>query len=256
MNKTEKKGFLALLSGIVIRPRETLRYLHDASRRWWALLALLLVAALIGQQVAYARADAQYKYEQQLAWFENTPEEERGPMMQPPQLITPPALTVGIRVLGRVVGMVINWLIWAGAIYLAGIFFGQNGATFGAIFALTLWTWVPHLVRNGVQGLTMFVTKNPIYNQGLSGLVMDSTPPPMMSFQRYIVPSTGQQLWGAFLGQIDIYLVWNLVLVVLGIRAFAKLPRTKAILVTVGAWLIVAVLNVLPNLVGGGLRLF
>ena len=90
MNKTGKKGFLTLLSGIVIRPRGTLRYLYDAKRRWWALVALLMIAVLIGQQVAYARADAQYKYEQQLAWFENTPEEERGPMMQPPQLITPP----------------------------------------------------------------------------------------------------------------------------------------------------------------------
>ncbi|MGC9398664.1 MAG: YIP1 family protein [Anaerolineae bacterium] len=255
MNKGTPKGFFALLAGIVIRPRATLRYLHNAKRRWWALLALLMIAALIVQQIAYARADAHYKYRQQLEWFESLPPEERGPTMQPPQLITPPALTVGVRVLGRVVGMIFTWLVWAGVIYLAGVFFGQNSATFGATFALTLWTWVPHGVRNVVQSAAMLVTRNPIYNQGLSGLVMDNVPPSMTSFQRYIIPSMSQRLWGAFLGQIDVYLIWQLGLMVLGVRAFTKLPRVKAILVTVGAWLVIAVLNVLPQLVGGA-RIF
>ncbi len=255
----DRRGFLRLLLGTLIRPMATMRALSRQKRRWWGLIALLALVALSAQAYAYAAANAEHLYQSQLNFYESMPEEERGPYMQPPQRLSTPMITVVVRLLGSVVGTVVTWLIWAGALYLLGIFFGQNSAKFGGLFAMTLWAWVPYVVRNFIQAIYMFVTNETIYNQGLSGLAYDQAPPTMFSsFQPYVAPSTGDLLLARALGRVDVYAVWNVALLIAGVHAFTQLGRRKSIWLTVGLWLLFTALSLLPALVGvgGGMRMF
>lgn len=252
------KPFRAL-TGVLLRPRATMTALRDARKRRWTVPALLMVLALTFQGIIYANANAEYVYRQQQAWFETVPAEQRGPMTEPPPKAEPHPLTVGLPIAGRTVAEVVTWLIWAGLIALASTFLGHNGATFGGLFAMIVWARIPIALRYGVQAVAMLATGTPIYNQGLSGLALDSAPQPRASsFQRYIPPTRSAQVMAALLGKIDIYLVWALVLTGIGVWAFAHVPRRRAALVTVGIWIIATAVSLLPAIIGigQGMRVF
>jgi len=55
----------------------------------------------------------------------------------------------------------------------------------------------------------------------------------------------------AFLSHVDLFLVWNLILLVIGVMVTTHLPRRKAALVTLGVWLLLTALSLTPTLVGG-----
>jgi hypothetical protein len=244
---------LKLLIGVLARPGSTMRYLREAKRRWWIVPAVLMMAALVFHGFALARANAEYVYQQQLDWFASMPQEQRGPMSEPPPKATPPLLTTAIPIAGRALVTAVGWLVWAGLLYLAGTFFGSNDVKYGPLFAMTVWAWVPYAIRNALQGLVMTLTGRPIYNQGLSGLVLDSAPPPPMAMAlsgRYIPPSRGEQVLAGLLARIDVYFVWNLALIIVGVAVFERLPRKKAAPIAIGIWLLATALGLLPKIIG------
>lgn len=254
-----RKGPLGILLGLLIKPRATMRYLGDARRRWWLLPALLVIATVVFQGVTYASSNAEYLYQRQQASREALPPAQQRQSVEAPSRPVLPPLVVGVRVGGRALGTVITWAVWAGLLLLMGTFFGQNGASFGAFFAMVTWAWLPYAVRNLLQGVYMALTNEPIYNQGLSGLVVDSAPPVMTSsFQPYVPPNATQQVLAGVLGRIDIYLIWHLVLLIAGIAAFTSLSRKKALLSALGIWVLLTLLSLLPTFIGfgQGMRLF
>lgn len=248
------RGPLRVLLGVLLKPRSTMAYLSTARRRWWWVVALLMVAALTAQGAAYSKADLHFTYLRQLEFYESLSATERQ-MMYPEPPVEPQAstfsLSTGIGVGGRTVGMIVTWLIWAGLLYLASTFLGQNRATFGAFYGIVVWAWIPYVVRNIVQAITMTVTGSAIYNQGLSGLVIDKTPAPItVVWQPIASASTGDQVAAAFLARMDIYMVWNLVLLVLGVAALSHLSGKKALLGTLVIWLLFTLLSLVPALTG------
>jgi hypothetical protein len=122
---------------------------------------------------------------------------------------------------------------------------------------MVAWTWLPYTVRNYVQAAYMMVTQKALYNQGLSGLVIDRTPsaPALgrLGFSQALgaLPAArGDQTLAALLARIDIYLVWYLVLVVLGASAFARLSARKASVVVMVIWVVLTFVGLLPVMVG------
>ena len=83
---------------------------------------------------------------------------------------------------------------------------------------------------------------------GLSGLVQE---PRSISEIVAVPPSLGQTLLATFLSKVDLFLVWNLILLAIGVMLTTRLPRRKAVLVTLGVWLLLTALSLLPALVGG-----
>lgn len=254
-----RPNLLSVLTGIVIQPRSAMAALSTAKRRWWPVPAALLLLALIFHGITYANANAEYVYRQQVEMFESMPADQRGPMTDPPPKSEPHPLTVALPIAGRTVTTLVTWLIWAGLIALSSTFLGHNGARFGGLFAMVVWAQVPITVRYLVQGVAMALTGAPIYNQGLSGLVLDNAPPPMSrSFQPYVPPTRSAQVMGALLGRIDIYMVWTLILTGLGVWAFAHVPKRRAALLTLGIWVIATLVSLLPTIlgIGQGMRFF
>ena len=64
-------------------------------------------------------------------------------------------------------------------------------------------------------------------------------------------PDMGQMFLKAFLSKVDLYLLWNLALMAIGVAVVTHLPRRKAVLVTLGVWLLLTALSLVPVLVSG-----
>lgn len=256
-----ERGPLSLLLSTLFKPKRAMRDLRKAQRRWWLVPAALMLIALLIHGFGYAKANAEYLYQQQLQVFESIPAEKRGPMTEPPPKATPPLLTTGIQIAGRTVTTVAAWLVWAGLLYLAGTFVGNNEVKYGPLFAMTVWAWIPYVVRNLIQGIVMAITNSPIYNQGLSGLVVDNAPPtpaftPMG--RSFIPPSRGEAVLAGLLGRVDMYLIWHLALMITGVAIFERMKGKKAALITLTIWALITALSLLPKIVGlsQSLRLF
>jgi hypothetical protein len=146
-----------------------------------------------------------------------------------------------------VVGRVIGWLILAGALYLAGTALGGR-STFGQMFCMVIWTWLPHAVRGLIQTIYILISGQLIVNQGLSGFVQNSSAVEEMI---YTPPSSGQIILTELLSRIDTYLIWYLVLLVIGVMVTTRLPRRKAVLVTLGVWGLLTAVSLLPTIIGG-----
>jgi hypothetical protein len=243
-----------LLWGMIVRPRATLEYLRErGGRTWWlpALLAALLVvlpiivaAPLTARQAREAFLAAQEQMGEQVE--REMSAEEQARVEQAMSITASPLITAVFPAVGGVVGRVVGWLAWAGALYLAGLALGGR-STFGQMFRMVVWAWLPYVLRGLLQMVYILASGQLIANPGLSGLVRGDRP---VSEMVLTPPSPGQTILVALLSQVDLFLVWNLILLVTGVTVVTRLPRRKAILLTLGVWLLLTALSLVPALVG------
>lgn len=244
-----------LLWGMIVRPRTTLEILREREgRTWWlpALLAVLLTvlpivvsAPMTADQVREAVLASQQQQGEQRG-TEASPEEQ-AQMEQAMSVAASPLITVVFPAIGGVIGRVVGWLAWAGALYLAGVAIGGR-STFAQMFRTVIWTWLPYALRGLLQTVYILASGQAIANPGLSGLVRESRPVGEMVLAP---PSPGQTLLVALLSRVDLFWIWNLILLVTGVTVVTRLPQRKAVLVTVGVWLLLTALSLVPALVGG-----
>lgn len=246
----ERRGILRLLWGIVVRPCPTLEYLNEhGTRAWWlpALLGLLMVllpvlvaAPITARQSREAFLAAKEQMEEQLRV-----QQDPAQMEQAMSIATPPLITTVFPAVGGVLWRVVVWLVWAGVLYLAGMALGGR-TTFGALFRMVVWAWLPYALRGLLQTIYIAASGQLIANPGLSGLAKQ---PQSVGEMFTAPPSLGQTLCAAGLAQIDLFLVWNLILLVIGVTVTTHLPKRKAILLTLGVWLLLTALSLIPTLV-------
>jgi len=228
-NVTPRLGPLRLWIGMLLKPRATLDTLSRGRRAWvWAPAVAMIIFVML---TTYTRshADSYYFFQDQLNFYAQNPENTR---FAPAQPIFAPLMTILIRIGARLAILFGSWALWAVALYLICIFAGQRDATFGTMVKLTLWGWMPYSVQGLLQSGYMFLTHDPIFNPGLSGLVLDNTPPAMGQYEYMMIPRQ-TRLWGTVLSYVDVYLFWHVVLLLTGVSVFTRLSRKQAWL-TVG----------------------
>ncbi|MGD2176429.1 MAG: Yip1 family protein [Anaerolineae bacterium] len=251
-DSSTQRGLLRLLWGIIVRPRATQSYVGERGRRTWWLPALLVVLLIVlpvlvsgplrTQQAREELRTAQEEMAEQLG--EDVSEEQLERAMS---MAASPLLTVVFPAVGGAVSRVVGWLVWAGALYLVGMVFGGR-STFGQMFSVVVWAWFPYALRGVLQTVYVLVSGQLIVNPGLSGLVQNE---PSVSETVLASPSVGQTLFTTLLSRIDLFLVWTLMLLVIGVRMTTQLSRRKAVLVTLGVWVVLTGLSLLPAWIGG-----
>jgi hypothetical protein len=250
----ERWGPPRLLWGMIVRPRATLEYLREHGGRTWWLPALLAALLIVLPIVVAAPLTARQAREAFLAAQEQMGErvdgemsaEEQARVEQAMSITASPLITAVFPAVGGVVGRVVGWLAWAGALYLAGLAVGGR-STFGQMFRMVVWAWLPYVLRGLLQTVYILASGQLIAHPGLSGLVQGDRP---VSEMVLTPPSPGQTLLVALLSQVDLFLIWNLILLVIGVTVVTRLPRRKAILLTLGVWLLLTALGLVPALVG------
>jgi hypothetical protein len=249
---TARQGLVRSLWGVIVRPRATLAYLSaHGARSWWlpALLVVVLTAAplVVSAPITARQArDAILEAQEQMA-------EQRGQTLsdeQREQLVSvgaSPLITTVFPTIGAIVGLLVGWLVWAGGLYLAGMALGGRSA-FGTLFRTVVWTQVPFAVRGLVQTTYVLITGQVVANPGLSGFVgRDRSAQGMVAAP----PALGQLALQSFLARVDLFTIWNLVLLVIGVRAVTQLSGRKSLLLTLLVWVLLTVLSLAPVVVGG-----
>ena len=250
ITKPVKKNIIALIVGALLRPKATFAYLKDNHKRaWWlpAILIVLLTLAPLFVGGQPSSPDAGPVAEEVMVSNAKGIAVEGGAMpgMEVPPTEPSSGGSPGILALVRaVLGAPVAWLVWGGALYLASVFLGRSSG-FGQMFRLAVWTWLPYGIRGLVQTVYILTTGNAIANAGLSGFVVDK------SVQSVISPGPGQLALASILGRVDIYMVWHLLLVSVGLMAFTNLTRKKAWTAALAIWLVLALLGILPAIFGG-----
>ena len=118
--------------------------------------------------------------------------------------------------LASLLGVWVTWLILGGLLHLVTTLFGGRG---NATQALNIvgWASLPLALRSLVQIVFMLTTQKMISNPGLSGFSLSGD-------------SGLASLTNHILRMLDIYLIWQILLVILGIKLATRLDRSKAVI--------------------------
>jgi len=220
-------GWRGILVDIVIRPAAALRHLAERPGWRWVgplVVLALLSAVLAGFQARSAMAGALASVgEGDVA---TSPSGSVGAMTGTdarPEAVMQTASTVGtiLGAVGGIIGVVIGVALAAAILHFLGTVFGGQ-QSFAQMFTVTSWAQVP-LIFGALVKLAYGLAAGFDPNPGLSGLV-DKT-----------------SLMFPVLAQIELWHLWSLALLVIGMRVVSRLTRGKA-LATVGALIALQVL--------------
>jgi len=272
----EKRGLGWLLLGIGLWPRSTFAYLREHGGRSWVLPVLLvallaLAARAVAIPIEKAQADAELaaikaQLGAQGQGGNGTFFIAGGPgglsnLTSGTNGAPNPVLAYGLPVVGVAWDWLLRGTVLLGLAWLLG---GRPGA--GAMFRMSGWTLVPNAARLVVALAVMLVA----HHEPAAGLVGfnaapanasvsvngGSAPPAGSGAAVQIGPGGGGLSGAAFLpllrssllSAIDLYTLWGLLLMLIGVAVTARLGWLKAALSTAGYWVLSLVLATLPPL--------
>lgn len=214
------------------RPAKTMSAVAAEERSVWALpLLLLTVLTLVSVLVAgplrqEAVRNAGFELPE---GFEYMTPEQQEQFFQAQESNASPTMAYVFPGIGALAALWLGWFVFGSILHLAMTLSGSRGTSTTA-YNLTAWSSLPFAVRIIVQIVAMLVTRQLITNPGVSGFIpADATG--ALVFVRIL------------LSMIDIYLIWQVVLLVLGTSAHNGLSRSKAftaVLVTMVLFLLLA----------------
>lgn len=219
---------LGALMGVLFRPLDTFRRMREAQRgHWW----IVPIVALVGVALL-AIAQAPIQAEQQRAIFEanreamaqfaSSPDEaEQAAQMQAYMGSQTTLAMWGI--IGGVIGLLIGYLVHAGFLFLLGMIMGGR-ATFKQVFRMAIWTTLPGALRNLISAVAVFTTGR--------------LPAPGLSSALTSGEILAQPILAAVLQYFDLYQLWMLALIGVGVAATNRLSRGKSLLVVLIYWLV------------------
>jgi hypothetical protein len=204
------------------------------------MILLVVVTAPISAQVAREAVQAQFEAQSGA----NQPVD---PEMQQRinQFASNPLFTVVMPIVTGLIGLFVGWLIWTGVLHLLSVMVGGD-SHFGGMWRAVVWSSLPLTLRNMLQIGFVLGTGNLITNPGLSGLVVQER-----SVTELITapPSAAQLALQTLLAQIDIFTIWNIVLLAIAVMVAARVSRRKAIFITLGVWILFTGLRMLLAIV-------
>jgi hypothetical protein len=245
--KPAKRNVFALLMGVLFRPKATFGYLKDNHKKAWWLPALLILLLSIAPLWAAARPSSAAAT-MLPGKIEVVPSvDPRMSEGMPSQVLDSGPVSGGLNFLklgGTILGTIAAWLLWGGALYLASVFLGRS-SSFGQMFRLAVWTWLPYGLRGLVQAVYMLVTGEAILNAGFSGFVIDK------GITSIIAPGPGQLALASILSRVDVFMIWHVLLVSVALMTFTNLTRRKALTATLAIWIVFALVGIIPAIFGG-----
>jgi Yip1 domain len=239
----DQRSLWQLLFGIIDRPNSTFKSILARPHwtRWLVPLLIVIIAFAVytAVQAPYGLELARQQAERQLASLPAEQAEAARAGMQV-SMSLPVVLATGIG-FGSIV-LIIGLIAQAAFLYFTALVAGGDDLEFGPVFIMSTWTRLPVAIGFLTQAGYIFMMQRMIEQPGLSFLV-----------------ATGDVLQDArnplylILGRLDIFWLWHLLLVVLGLSAAARMGRGKSLLLTLLYAALTLGLTVLPSLIFGGM---
>ncbi len=236
-NTEDKMNLWQLLVGIIDRPATTMSYVGKKPGWAWLTPALLILVGLVVFSVVTAPLTSELALRQAQQQLASLPPQQAEQAATQVEKFTSPPVMVAFSVVGGLVALAVTWLLGSGVLYFLGLVAGGE-ANFAQSFAILTWSWLPYFLRNLVLAAYVAYSGH-LISQGLSFLV-----------------ATGDQTKDAanwlysLLSQIDLFYLWHLILVIVGLAAVGRLSKAKATIVGLIYLAVTTALGLVPTLVG------
>ncbi len=219
-NQSPKSAWSLLIS-LIDKPTAAFANLLAYPRWKWVLPFILVALFTIGSAWAsapYSSELARKATQQQLNQAGITPEQTQEMMEQTARFSSP--LFLGI--IGSITGVLfvaIAWVAAAAFLYFVSLVAGAE-TNFGSVFTVISWSNLPIALRALIQTILILLTgRFPLYT-GLAALQVtgDSlvdTRNPMITLLSYV----------------DIFWIWHIILLIIGISVATKFSRVKALFI-------------------------
>jgi len=131
--------------------------------------------------------------------------------------------------------IVLMLVIVAGVCLLAFRMFGGEG-NFNQAMAVTAYAWMPRLIR-GVLGAIVTLAKGSVSIYDLQN--------PLMSNLAFLFDPKTQPVQYAVGAAFDIFNIWSLVLLIIGLAAMSKLSKARSAAIVIVLWLVINLLSLI-----------
>lgn len=220
-----------------LHPRQVFAEISSGSRPVWStpMLILSVLASLVVIVGGYLKSRAALMGEIPLPpdWQFWTPEMQNN-YMQAQQATQGPVFTYIIPLVGALIALWLGWLLLAGLLHLGSTLLGGRGSMQSALNVVA-WASLPFALRDLLRIVFMLSTGHAIVSPGLSGFAANA------------------DFWAQLLARMDIFLVWNVILLVIGFGMVDSLPRSRAMAGVLVVILIVLLAQSGLGMVGSGL---
>lgn len=214
--------FSRLLS-IITRPRQTFGEMAAEARATWLtpMLVLSMTAILVVVVAGYLKTQAAMMGEVELPpdWQYWSPDMQEN-YMQAQQATQGATFIYIIPLVGALTALWVGWVLVAGLLHLGSTLLGGRGSMPGAL-NIVAWASLPFAIRDLLRVVFMLSAGHTISSPGLSGF------------------ATSAGLLAQLLSRLDVFMIWYIVLLVIGFAIADGLPRGKAVLGVVIVMLIV-----------------
>ena len=228
-----------MLWGIIGRPARTLARLRDHPENMWltpVILAMLLLIARALVTVPIADYAADQALEQQLSQMTPEGRAQIGDRISRSSSLN---LRAATGIVSGLIGLWVRWLFRAGVIHAVSLGLGGRNR-FTQVFTMVLWTWMPLLARTLLQTLSIAFNGTLPAHQGLVAY---------LAAMGQTLPS-GTQYTLLSQAQLDVFTLWSLMLLGLGVYITTELSKAKAVAVTAGYWALATALSLAPTFAG------
>lgn len=201
------------LWGTLFRPRQAFEVVKSEARASWLtpMLILSLVSLLVVLVSGYLRTQAALMGEAPLppGWEYWTPDMQNN-YMQAQQLNQGTVVMYVFPLVSAWARLWVGWIVLGGLLHLGSTLLGGRGSMQSAL-NITAWACLPFALRDILRIVYMLAERHAINSPGLSGFGTSA----------FMVE---------LLSRTDIFLVWTVVLLVIGFAVVDGLTRGKAVL--------------------------
>ncbi len=217
--KSQAKWFL----DIFFRPKRAFQQISEKKNGVWLLPLLIMSVLAIGYASASARANVSFAFDgMQGIDIENSEiivsqdgEDLQYDLSEAEKISSMPESSVFLDSIGSIFRIWLSWGVLAIVLYLSITLFGGRTENIH-LLNMVAWSGMPLALRDFIRIVTVNFMHKPIINPGLSGFVLSQN-------------GYSSLFWNSFLGIVDIYLIWSLVLLVFGGKEISQLNFWKSI---------------------------
>lgn len=203
---------------IIIKPRRTFSQIATTLDSVWLPPLLLLTFSAIFLSLSAGSLKQQALSAGEISYppgFEYYTPEQQAQYLQAAQATSGPVFIYLIPMVGKISTVWLSWLVVSGILHLLVTMLGGRG-TNATTVNIVAWSGIPFVLRDILRGLYMQISGSQINMTGLAGFI------PISESAVLIYLSI-------FLAAVDIFLIWNVMLLIVGIDCATRLPRTKVV---------------------------
>lgn len=214
---------LPRVQSMLLRPRQVFQEMTSESRGTWLtpmlVLTITTILVIIVAGNLKARAAMTGEVELPQDWEYWSPDMQNNYMLAQ-QARQGPVFVYVMPMISSLLGLWVGWLLLAALLHFGSTLVGGRGSMQGAL-NIVAWASLPFAVRDLLRIVFMVAVGHAIVSPGLSGFTATAG------------------FVSKLLTRLDVFLIWHIVLLVIGFKIADSLPRNKAIVAVVVVMLLV-----------------